>query len=167
MGRHSDPLNPFDGRLKLFNAIISLSVLYGSSAWTMTKQREKRLQTAQRQMLRLVVQTSRRKDNGEELEDWVEWIRMATHRAEDLFQSVGGEACVTAQRRRKFRWAGHVARMTDNRWTVQILQWCPEKGERKVGRPMRRWTDFLDEYFAKEWELSPNNWIALAANREA
>ena len=42
---------PLKDRMRLFNAIITPTVLYGSSTWTMTKDRERRLQTAQRMMI--------------------------------------------------------------------------------------------------------------------
>ena len=34
----------------------------------------------------------------------------------------------------KWRWAGHVARMTDNRWTIRSTEWTPRDGRRSVGR---------------------------------
>jgi hypothetical protein len=37
------------------------------------------------------------------------------------------------------RWAGHVARMVENR-TCRILVGMPE-GKRPLGRPRRRWVD--------------------------
>eukprot|EP00973_Karenia_brevis_P060172 8373073-Karenia_brevis.AAC.1 len=42
-------------RLKLFGATVSQSVLYGSGTWTMTFARERRLQSTQRRMMRLML----------------------------------------------------------------------------------------------------------------
>ena len=40
----------------------------------------------------------------------------------------------------KWKWAGHIGRMKDNRWTIRSteLEWQIE-GVRLVGRPKRRW----------------------------
>lgn len=43
---------PLRHRIKLFDATVSATVLYGSGAWTMTKDREQRLRTNMRKMLR-------------------------------------------------------------------------------------------------------------------
>ena len=41
---------------------------------------------------------------------------------------------------RRMRWAGHVARMSEERGTYRILVGKPE-GKRPLGRPRRRWLD--------------------------
>ena len=40
----------------------------------------------------------------------------------------------------KWKWAGHIARMKDNRWTIRSTEW-QIKGVRSVGRPKRRWRE--------------------------
>jgi hypothetical protein len=40
-------------------------------------------------------------------------------------------------------WAGHVARMVENRGTYRISVWRPE-GRRQLGRPRRRWQDNMN-----------------------
>ena len=37
----------------------------------------------------------------------------------------------------KLKWAGHIARMKDNRWTIRSTEW-QIKGVRSVGRPKHR-----------------------------
>ncbi|CAH2235105.1 jg7514 [Pararge aegeria aegeria] len=41
----------------------------------------------------------------------------------------------------KWQWAGHIARRTDGRWGLKVLEWRPRTGKRSVGRPQTRWTD--------------------------
>ena len=41
---------------------------------------------------------------------------------------------------RRFRWAGHVARMEEGRSAFKILTGKPT-GKRSLGRPSRRWED--------------------------
>ena len=38
----------------------------------------------------------------------------------------------------KWEWAGHVARMQDNRWTIRTTEWQLRKGRRSRGRPVSR-----------------------------
>ena len=49
----------------------------------------------------------------------------------DIAQSVGTL---------KWRWPGHIARRTDDRWGRKVLEWWPRAGRRSVGRPPTRWT---------------------------
>ena len=70
---------------------------------------------------------------------------------------------VSEQRRRKWRWAGHVTRMCDRRWTKLLLDWIPT-GRRRVGRPTMRWEDTLEEYAKRQ--LDGQNWTTVAKTRE-
>jgi hypothetical protein len=152
---------PLKERMRLFNAVITPSILYGSAAWTMTKEREQKLRVAQRRMLRLICRTGRKPD-----ETWVEWVQRATHYAERVAEETNVESWVLAQRRRKWKCAGHVARLTDNRWTSALLMWQPSKGHRNVGRPMRRWSDDLDQFWEDILGKSLGAWIILAQSRD-
>ena len=48
-------------RLKLFEAVVTPTLLYSSGTWNMTVDRERKLQSTQRRMLRSIVQVSRRR----------------------------------------------------------------------------------------------------------
>ena len=56
-GKHSS----LNSRLKLFNAVITPTVLYGSECWTFSKQLESILRTMQRKMLRMILGQGRRR----------------------------------------------------------------------------------------------------------
>ena len=47
-------------RLRLFNMVITPTMTYASGTWTLTLKHEKMIKTAQRKMLRLIVQTKRK-----------------------------------------------------------------------------------------------------------
>jgi hypothetical protein len=170
-------------RLKLFNAIVTPTVLYGSGSWTMTSAREKALRTTQRRMLRWMFgarywQTPARTDDessdsedypepentdAEEddmKESWVEWMKRTTGALEEQLKKADIDEWVAAQRRRKWRWAGHTARRDDGRWSTMILDWLPENGCRKVGHPARRWTDDLNLIVGGEM------WLFMAHDRD-
>ncbi|CAH2260565.1 jg18265 [Pararge aegeria aegeria] len=47
-----------------------------------------------------------------------------------------------AQRDAKLKqWAGHIARRTDGRWGLKVLEWRPRTSKRSVGRSLTRWID--------------------------
>jgi hypothetical protein len=80
-----------------------------------------------------------RKQEAQEL--WTEWIVRATQEVERHCEGAGVEDWVRAQRRSNRRWAGHVARLADNRWTQRLLHWVPWRGRRSRRRPSKRWSD--------------------------
>ena len=59
----------------------------------------------------------------------------------------------------KWRWAGHVARLNDDRWTSTLTLWRGPAGLRKKGRPITRWKDDIVKEAGKKW-------ITTAKNRE-
>jgi len=61
------------------------------------------------------------------------------------------------------RWAGHVARMVEERRVYRVLVVKPE-GKRPLGRPRRRWVDNIRMDF-QEVECGHVNWIGLAQDR--
>ena len=40
-----------------------------------------------------------------------------------------------------WRWAEHIARMKDSRWTKRCTEWQPRREKKSRGRPSRRWQD--------------------------
>ena len=72
---------------------------------------------------------------------------------------------MTLSRRRKWKWAGHVARRTDGRWSAKILEWRPKEGHRTVGRPRARWRDDLDVFIRTIEGANRDDWIVMAQDR--
>ena len=151
---------PLHERMRLFNAVITPSILYGCAAWTMDDARKKRLKSVQRRNLRLICKVGRKPK-----ETWVDWVKRATHLAEKSAGSSGVECWVVGQKRRTFRWAGHVARLTDKRWTYQALLWQPASGKRAVGRPTKRWTDQLECVWNYMPGILNEDWKIIALER--
>lgn len=52
----------------------------------------------------------------------------------------------------KWRWAGHLMRTSDDRWTRTTTLWKGPSGKRKRGRPQERWQDEIVEIAGKAWK---------------
>ena len=53
--------------------------------------------------------------------------------------------------KQKWKWAGHISRMKDNRWTKRCTEWQPRREKRSRGRPSRRWQDGITEKEGTTW----------------
>lgn len=58
----------------------------------------------------------------------------------------------------KWKWAGHISRHKDRRWSWRITKWIGPPGKRKVGKPKKRWLDDIVH-------LAGRNWMSLAQDR--
>jgi hypothetical protein len=65
---------------------------------------------------------------------------------------------------RRMRWAGHVARMGEDRGAYRILVGRPA-GRRPLGRPRRRW-EYNIKTDIREVGWGGTNWIELAQDRD-
>ena len=65
---------------------------------------------------------------------------------------------------RRMRWAGHVARMGEDRGVHRVLVGKPE-GKRPLGRPRRRWEDNIKIDF-QEVGGGRGDWMELAQDRD-
>ena len=79
----------------------------------------------------------------------------------DLYSSPN---IVRAIKSRKMRWAGHVARMGEERGVYRVLVEKPE-GRRPLGRPRRRWVDNIWTDL-QEVGCGYMDWIGLAQDRD-
>jgi hypothetical protein len=64
---------------------------------------------------------------------------------------------------RRMRWAGHVARMGEERGAHRVLVEKPE-GERPLGRPIRRWEDNIKMDLQEGGGCG--DWMELAQDRD-
>ena len=65
---------------------------------------------------------------------------------------------------RRMRWAGHVARMGEERGVYRVLVGKSE-GRRKLGRPRHRWVDNI-RLDLQELGCGYTDWIGLAQDRD-
>ena len=95
-----------------------------------------------------------------------DWRQRTTKKVEAICREMGLESWVHAQRRRKWRWAGHASRMDRGRWASKMLEWVPQgcRG-RPQGGPKKRWEDVLNSFGATQ-SWGKGEWRLMAAERE-
>jgi len=178
---------PLKDRLRLFNATVSATVLYGCEAWTLRIDQQKRLRTTQRKIMRTILGSKRRVleasgsgsstsggtvdslSSTELLEPWADFIRRTTHHVEDIMEATKIEDWLSSWRRRQWRFAGNVLRSQQHKWSHAAMLWNPllhnEKGaHRNCGRPCKRWDEDFSTYCKTQTEFI--SWTELAADKE-
>ena len=90
-----------------------------------------------------------------------DWRRWHNDELNDLYSSPNIVRVINS---RRMRWAGHVARMDEERGVYRVLVGRPE-GKRPLGRPRRRWVDNI-RMDIQEVRCGYTDWIGLAQDRE-
>ena len=90
-----------------------------------------------------------------------EWRRLHNEELNDLYSSPN---IMRAIKSRRMRWAGHVARMGEERGLYRVLVGKLE-GKRPLGRPRRRWVDNI-RVDLQEMGCGYMDWIGLAQDRD-
>jgi len=116
--------------IKIYRTVILPVVLYGCETWSLTLREKRKLRVFENMVLRRIF--GPRRDEVTE-----EWRRLHNKELNDLYSSPN---IVRVIKSRIMRWAGHVARMGEERGVYRVLVGKPE-GRRPLGRPRRRWAD--------------------------
>ena len=106
-GKHGIIMNsnmPLSLKRKVYSQCILPVLTYGSKTWSLTKELERKLRSAQRGMERKMIGVTLRDRTR------ASWIREQT-KVEDILMTI---------KKKKWTWAGHVMRRTDNRWTTKV-----------------------------------------------
>ena len=90
-----------------------------------------------------------------------EWMRLHNEELNNLYSSPN---IVRVIKSRRMRWAGHVARMGEERGVYRILVGKPER-RRPLGRPRRRWVDNI-RMDLQEVVCGYMDWIGLSQDRD-
>ena len=83
-------------RIRLFDSVVTPTVLYGNVSWTLRKDHEQAITTARRSMIRKMFANRRLGD-----ETWVEYIKRATKRSEEIMTTYGSTNWVQLHHTRK------------------------------------------------------------------
>jgi len=90
-----------------------------------------------------------------------EWRKLHNEELNDLYSL---PSIVQVVKSTRMRWAGHVARMGENRGVHRVLVGKPE-GKRPLGRPRRRREDNI-KMDLQEIGGGRGDWMELAQDRE-
>jgi len=90
-----------------------------------------------------------------------EWRRLHTEELNDFYSPPNIVRVIKSIR---MRWAGHVARMGEEKGVYRVLVRKPE-GKRPLGRPRRSWVDNI-RMDLQEVGCGYMDWIGLAQDRD-
>ncbi|KAE9420289.1 hypothetical protein Angca_004985, partial [Angiostrongylus cantonensis] len=116
-------------RAHLFDSTVPPALTYALETWSLRKQDESSLSVIERAVERTMVGVSR----FTQIRDGI--------RNSDLLQRSKIKDAVLYAKQSKIRWAGHVMRMNDNRWTRVVSDWIPQDVKRTAGRLPTRWSE--------------------------
>ncbi|KAE9417801.1 hypothetical protein Angca_003235, partial [Angiostrongylus cantonensis] len=113
----------------LFDSTVLPALTYASEAWLLRKHGERSLSVIERVVERTMLGVFR----FTQVRDGI--------RSSDLRQRPKIKDAVLYAKQPKIRWAGHVMRMNDNRWTRAVSDWITQDVKRTAGRPPTRWSE--------------------------
>jgi len=119
----------------------------------LTLREEKKLKVFENMVLRRIFGPRRDEVTGD-------WRRLHNEELNNLYYSPN---IVRVIKSRRMRWAGHLARMGEERGVYRVLVGKPE-GRRPLGRPRRRWADIRMDL--QEVGCVYMDWIGLAQDRD-
>ena len=133
---------------------VLICFMYGCETWSLTLREERRLRVSENRVLRKVFGPKRDKVTGE-------WRKLHNEELNDLYSLPN---IVRVVKSRRMRWAGHLARMGEDRGVHRVLVGKPE-GKKPFGRPKRRWEDNIKMDLQKVGG-GRGDWMELAQDRD-
>jgi len=122
--------------------------------WSLTLREERKLRLFENMVLRRIFGRRRDEVTGE-------WRRLHNEELNYLYCSPNNVQVIKS---RRIIWAGHVARMGEERGVYRVLVGKPE-GKKPLGRPRRRWVDNI-RMDLQEVGCGYMDWIGLAQDRD-
>ena len=135
--------------IKIYNAVVVTTLLYGAETWATTKQHEQRIDGFDSGCLRSILK-----------------IRWWHHTPNSVVRELTRQPYAsTLLKRSRMRWYGHVQRMATERIPNRMLNWDPTVvgGKRKQGGQRQRWIESCTNDF-KQMGLTQSK--ALKSSRD-
>jgi hypothetical protein len=140
--------------LERYVAHFYLWFFYGCETWSLTLRKERRLRVFENRVLRRVFGPKRDEVTGK-------WRKL---HSEELNYLYSLPIIVRVVKSRRMRWAGHVARMGEDRGAHRVLLGKPEE-KRPLGRRKHRWEDNI-KMDLQEAGAGRGDWMELAQDRD-
>ena len=134
--------------IRVYQACVLSTLLYGSESWTTYTRQERHLNTFHVRCLKRIL--------GIRWQDHVPY--------QEILQRAKCPSMYSLLSQRRLRWLGHVKRMRDGRLPKDILYGELVEGERKVGRPLLRFKDTCKRDL-KACDIPTDTWESLATDR--
>ena len=135
-------------KLRVYQACVLSTLLYGSESWSTYSSQESRLNTFHLRCLRRLLRIK-----------WQDKVPNV-----EVLKRAGIPSMQGLLSQRRLRWLGHVHRMDDDRIPKSILYGELSVGQRRKGRPQMRFIDVCKRDL-KSTNINPNTWESSAANR--
>jgi hypothetical protein len=139
-----------NAKVKKYKTTILPVVLYGCETWSLTLREDHRLRGFENRVLRRIFGPKRDEVTGE-------WRKMHNEELHNLYTSLD----ISQVKSMRMRWAGHVARMGEQRKVYRVLVGKPQ-GKSPLGRPRRIWEDGIRMDLRSAGGVE---WIQLAQDR--
>lgn len=134
---------PINIKTKVMNSNLLPCLTYGCQTWKFTSKIKNKLNVCQRALERSMLNIRK-----------IDKIRHTKIRNITKVTNA-----LSYAQKLKWKWAGHVARLTDSRWTVITTRWNGPQGKRCKGRPKTRWEDDIKS-------TAGPLWLKLSQDRE-
>ena len=154
-------------RLKLLQALVKPSLLYGSETWKLTPALLAKIIGAERTFSRWCLRLTNRASMDDHAEgDMTEWIQWRADSAREIAKTTGKNEIerwhITALRLH-WQWAGHAARRLDTPNQMAATSHISPTGR---GRPPPHWAQLLRSFSIQELRGRAEAWEALAQKQD-
>jgi len=128
-------------KIKIYRIIILLVVLYGCETSSLTLREERKLRVFENMVSRRIFGPTRDEVRGK-------WRRLHNEELNDLYSSPN---IVRVIKSRRMRWAGHVARMGEERGAYRVLVGKPEGKNHWEDRGVDGW--IILGWISRRWDV--------------
>lgn len=126
---------PTGQKFKVFNSCIIPIITYGCQTWGLTKKQHQKLNVCQNHMERSILNIKLR-----------DRVKLSIIKEKSKTKTI-----TKIIKQQKWRWTGHMMRENIDKWTKDLVEWCPRYNKRKSGPQKFRWSDDLSRIGGGKW----------------
>ena len=134
-------------KMKVYQACVLSTLLYGSETWTLYSHQERRVNSFHLRCLRRIL--------------GITWQDRVPNK--NILAQAGIPSIFALLSQRRLRWLGHVSRMQEGRLPKDMLYGELATGTRPASRPVLRYKDVCKRDL-KAGSINPTGWETVAAN---